>query len=58
MEVNMNKFDYEKILQINALLNSRCNFMLNLMNEIRKYLIECKQDKTSVDIDKLISMLD
>lgn len=28
----MNKFDYEKVIQINALLNSRCNFMLNLMN--------------------------
>lgn len=54
----MNKFDYEKVIQINALLNSRCNFMLNLMNEIRRYLIECKQDKSRVDIDKILSMLD
>lgn len=53
----MNKFDYEKVIQINALLNSRCNFMLNLMNDIRKYLIKCKQDKISVDIDELISWL-
>lgn len=54
----MTKFDYEKIIQINALLNSRCNFMLNLMNEIRKYLIECKQNNSKIDIDKLINMLD
>ena len=54
----MSRFDYEKVLQINALLNSRCNFMLNLMNEIRKYLIECKQDQKDIDLDKLISMLD
>lgn len=54
----MTKFDYEKVIQINYLLNSRCNFMLNLLKGIREYLIECKQDKTTVDIDKLISMLD
>lgn len=54
----MTKFDYEKITQINYLLNSRCNFMLNLLKEIREYLIECKQDKSRVDIDKLISWLD
>ena len=54
----MNKFDYEKVIQINYLLNSRCNFMLNLLKEIREYLIECKQDKSRVDIDKLISWLD
>ena len=54
----MNKFDYEKVLQINALLNNRCNFMLDLLRDIRKYLIECKQDKSKVDIDKLINMLD
>lgn len=54
----MTKFDYEKITQINYLLNSRCNFMLNLLKEIREYLIECKQDKSRVDIDKLLNMLD
>ena len=53
----MTKFDYEKVIQINYLLNSRCNFMLNLLKEIREYLVECKQDKTRVDIDKLISMI-
>ena len=54
----MIKFDYEKIIQINNLLNSRCNFMLNLLKSIRDYLIECKQNKSKVDIDKLINMLD
>ena len=54
----MKNFDYDKVIQINALLNNRCNFMLDLLRDIRKYLIECKQDKTSVDIDKLISWLD
>lgn len=54
----MTKFDYEKIIQINYLLNSRCNFMLNLLNDIRKYLIECKQDKSIADIDKILDMLD
>lgn len=54
----MSKFDYEKIIQINFLLNSRCNYMLNLLNEIRKYLIECKQDKSRVDIDKILQWLD
>jgi hypothetical protein len=54
----MNKFDYEKVIQINALLNSRCNFMLNLINDIRKYLIECKQDKSKVDVDYILKMLD
>ena len=54
----MNKFDYEKVIQINYLLNSRCNFMLNLLKDIREHLIECKQDKTLVDIDKLLSWLD
>lgn len=53
----MNNFDYEKVIQINALLNSRCNFMLNLLKAIRKYLIECKQDKSTVDIDMLINWL-
>ena len=53
----MKNFDYEKVIQINYLLNSRCNFMLNLLKEIREYLIECKKDKSTVDIDKLISML-
>ena len=54
----MTKFDYEKVIQINALLNNRCNFMLNLLKSIRDYLSECKQDKSKVDIDKLINMLD
>lgn len=54
----MNRFDYEKVIQINHLLNSRCNFMLNLLKDIRDYLIDCKQDNSKIDIDKLISMLD
>lgn len=54
----MKNFDYEKVKQINALLNNRCNFMLNLLKEIREYLIECKQDKSRVDIDMLIRWLD
>lgn len=54
----MKNYDYEKVIQINALLNNRCNFMLNLLKEIREYLIECKQDKSRVDIDKILSMLD
>lgn len=29
-----------------------------VLNKIRRYLIECKQDKKDIDIDKLISMLD
>ena len=29
-----------------------------VIEEIRDYLIECKQDKSKIDIDKLISMLD
>ena len=53
----MTKFDYEKVIQINYLLNSRCNFMLNLLKEIREYLIECKQDKSKPDIDKLLEWL-
>lgn len=32
--------------------------MIGEIEEIRYYLIECKQDKSKVDIDKLISMLD
>lgn len=54
----MKNFDYEKVILINYLLNSRCNFMLDLLRDIRIYLIKCKQDKSQVDIDKILSMLD
>lgn len=52
------KKDYITLKQINYLLTKRCDFLLIIMEEIREYLIECKQDKTSVDVDKLISWLD
>ena len=52
------KKDYITLKQINYLLNKRCDFLLMIMEEIRDYLLECKQDKCTVDIDKLISMLD
>ena len=52
------KKDYITLKQINYLLTKRCDFLLMLIEEIRDYLLECKQDKSTVDVDKLISMLD
>ena len=45
-------------LNTNILLNSRVDKMTELCWNVRDYLITCKQDKTSVDIDMLISWLD
>lgn len=43
---------------VNTLINKRVDQLTSLLWNIRDYLIECKQDKTSVDIDELISWLD
>ena len=45
-------------INTNILLNKRIDKMTELCWNIRDYLIECKQDKISVDIDELISWLD
>lgn len=45
-------------INTNILLNKRNDKMTELCWTIRDYLIECKQDKSTVDIDKLISWLD
>lgn len=42
----------------NMLLNKRLDQLTDLIWNIRDYLLVCKQDKTSVDIDELISWLD
>ena len=52
------KKDYTTLKQINYLLNRRCDFLLMIIEEIRDYLIDCKQNKSKIDIDKLINMLD
>lgn len=48
----------EITINTNILLNKRNDKMTELCWNIRDYLIECKQDKSTVDIDELISMLD
>ena len=45
-------------INTNILLNKRNDKMTELCWNIRDYLITCKQDKTYVDIDKLINWLD
>lgn len=45
-------------INTNILLSKRNDKMTELCWNIRDYLITCKQDKTSVDIDELISWLD
>ena len=52
------KRDYVTLKQINYLLNRRCDFLLMIIEEIRDYLLDCKKDKTKVDIDKILEMLD
>ena len=42
----------------NMLLNKRLDQLTDLIWNIRDYLLICKQDKTSVDIDELIGWLD
>ena len=44
-------------INTNILLNKRNDKMIELCWNIRDYLITCKQDKTSVDIDMLIDWL-
>lgn len=50
--------EMDKLEMCNTLYQESITKRNELLNKIRDYLIECKQDKTSVDIDKLISMLD
>lgn len=49
--------DYEIQKKVNELLNRRCTFLLNRLFEIRSYIMICKEDKTTIDIDKLLEML-
>lgn len=48
----------DKLEMCNTLYQESITKRNELLNEIRKYLIECKQDKSTVDIDKLLNMLD
>lgn len=43
---------------VNILLDRKVDQLVSLCWDIRDYLIECKQDKSQVDIDKLLNMLD
>ena len=47
----------EITINTNILLNKRNDKMTELCWNIRDYLIECKQDKSTVDIDMLINWL-
>lgn len=50
--------EMDKLEMCNILYQESITKRNELLNKIRDYLIECKQDKTTVDIDKLINMLD
>lgn len=50
--------EMDKLEMCNTLYQESITKRNELLNKIREYLIECKQDKSTVDIDKLISMLD
>lgn len=50
--------EMDKLEMCNTLYQESITKRNELLNKIRDYLIECKQDKTSVDIDELISWLD
>ena len=50
--------NYEVRDHINFVLNRKVDNLVKLLWDIRDYLIECKQDKASVDIDELLSWLD
>lgn len=50
--------EMDKLEMCNTLYQESITKRNELLNKIRDYLIECKQDKSTVDIDKLISMLD
>lgn len=43
---------------VNILLDRKVDHLVSLCWDIRDYLIECKQDKSQVDIDRLLNMLD
>lgn len=50
--------EIDKLEMCNTLYQESITKRNELLNKIRDYLIECKQDKSTVDIDKLISWLD
>ena len=50
--------EMDKLEMCNTLYQESITKRNELLNKIREYLIECKQDKSTVDIDKLISWLD
>jgi len=50
--------NYEVKDSINFILNRKVDNLVKLLWDIRDYLIECKQDRSQVDIDKLLDMLD
>lgn len=50
--------EIDKLEMRNTLYQESITKRNELLNKIRDYLIECKQDKSAVDIDELISWLD
>lgn len=50
--------EIDKLEMCNTIYQESITKRNELLNKIRDYLIECKQDKTLVDIDELISWLD
>lgn len=50
--------NYEVRDHINFVLNRKVDMLVSLCWDIRDYLIECKHDKSQVDIDRLLNMLD
>lgn len=49
--------EIDKLEMCNTLYQESITKRNELLNKIREYLIECKQDKTTVDIDMLIDWL-
>ena len=50
--------EMDKLEMCNTLYQESITKRNELLNEIRDYLIECKQDKSQVNIDRLLNMLD
>ena len=50
--------EMDKLEMCNTLYQESITKRNELLNKIRDYLIECKQDKSTVDIDMLINWLD
>lgn len=50
--------EMDKLEMCNTLYQESIIKRNELLNKIRDYLIECKQDKSTVDIDMLINWLD